>query len=360
MLSPQPFDQNTLAMLELELPKNDLLTAICNVNPGSQDNQSGALRIRIKNFLAALDAPDALKDAIIEDLSLAQKQTKTRAYYLWDEHGHTKSMIIDSQLELPEMAHFGAPDLEPWHFGVQANPATAIILVDREWRRLFTVRLGEIQELHDQLDSDKTSVLGRDTDKNQRQEHDDQVFWRDLIEQVLDVHRTVGFEQLLIAGPVEVRSTLLEQLPKVLSAMLVGEFVVQGDATPAHVLEAAQEALQKAQHTAGEAALEKVLERGVRGTEETLTALQEGRVYELLVSGDGAAVPVWRDAQGYVFATYPAQGISPLTGLGVEGTNLRLVLSELRQRFGLRVHFLHHDLALRLETELGGMGGLLH
>ncbi len=360
MLSPQPFDQNTLTMLESELPKNDLLTVVCCVNPANAINQGGALRIRIKNFLATLDAPDKLKNAVMDDLTLAQKQTKTRAYYLWDEHGHIQSKTIDAELELPEVASFGAPDLEPLHFGLEANPLTAIVLVDREWRRLLTVRLGEIQELHSPLEADKTSVLGRDTDKNQREVHDDQVFWRDLIERVLDLQRTDGFEQLLIAGPPEVRSGLLEQLPKSLSTMLVGEFVVQGDATPAHILEAAQATLQEASHTAGETALGKVLERGVQGLENTLTALQEGRVYELLVSGNGSGVPVWRDTQGYVFATYPAQGISPLTGLGVEGTDLRQVLGELRQRFGLKVHFLHDDLALRLETEIGGLGGLLH
>ena len=359
MLSPQPFDQATLTMLELELPKNDLLTAICNVNPGSQNNQSGALRIRIKNFLAALDAPDSLKNTIMEDLSSAQKQTKTRAYYLWDDHGHIKSKVIDSHLELPEMAHFGAPDLEPWYFGIETSPLTAIALVDREWRRLLTVRFGEIEEQKDHhLESDKSSVLGRDTDNHQRERHDDQVAWRPFIEQILDLHQTSAFERLLIAGPPEVRSSLLEQLPKVLS--VVGEFVAEGDATPAHILEAAQAALQKANHAASETALANVLERGVRGSETTLTALQEGRVYKLLVSGDGSGTPVWRDDQGYIFATYPAQGISPLTGSGVEGTNLRQVLGQLRQRFGLKVLFLYDDLAVRLETESGGLGGLLH
>jgi hypothetical protein len=357
----QKLDQDTLSALTLELPKNGVLTAVCYVNPGSQINQGAALRIRMKNALGELELPDALKNAVMADLSAAQTQTRTRIYYLWDEHGHVKSQVVDVQLKLPEVVRFGVPDFEPLRFGLESNPLTAIVLIDREWRRLFTVSLGEIHELHDpEVDADKSGVLGRETDNNQREQHDDQVFWRKLIDRMTQLHQQVGFGQLLIAGPPEVRSSFLEQLPSGLQHLLVGEFIVLGDATPAHVLEAAQETLEQATHNTGTKLLADVLAHGLRGSETTLAAVQEGRVYELLVSGDASGIPVWRDTQGYVFATYPAQGISPLTGLGVEGMVLRDVLSDLRERFGLRIHFLQNDLATRLETEMGGMGGLPH
>jgi hypothetical protein len=361
MLESQKLDQDTIGALTLEVPKTGVLTAVCNVNPGSQVNQGAALRIRIKNALSQLELPDVLKNAVMDDLSAAQTQTRTRIYYLWDEHGHLKSRMVDVQLELPEVMRFGKPDFEPLRVGLESTPLTAIVLIDREWRRLFTVHLGEIHELHDpEIEADKTGVLGRDTDKNQREQHDDQVFWRKLIDRITQLHQQVGFVQLLIAGPPEVRSSFLEQLPSVLQDLLVGQFIVLGDATPAHVLEAAQESLEEATHNTGTKLLADVLAHGLRGSETTLTAVQEGRVYELLVAGDASGIPVWRDTQGYIFTTYPAQGISPLTGLGVEGMVLRDVLPDLRERFGLRVHFLQNDLATRLETEMGGMGGLPH
>ena len=363
MLESQKLDQETIKALTLELPQTEVLTAVCHVNPGSQVNQGAALRIRIKNALNELEVSDALRDAVMDDLSLAQTQTRTRVYYLWDEHGHVKSRMIDVQLELPEVVRFGLPDFEPLHFALETNPVTAIVLVDREWRRLFTVDLGEIHELHgteDTLEHDKSGALGRDTDKSQREQHDDQVFWRKLIDQIIHLHQAVGFTQLLLAGTPEARSSLLEQMPVVLQQLVAGEFIVLGDATPADVLEAAQITLELAKHNSGTALLENVLEHGIKGSETTLKAVQEGRVYELLVSGDASGIPVWRDAQGYIFTTYPAQGISPLTGLGVEGMVLRDALPELRERFGLQVHFLHGELAKRLETEMGGLAGLAH
>jgi hypothetical protein len=163
---------------------------------------------------------------------------------------------------------------------------------------------------------------------------------------------------LLIAGPPELRESLKAELTADLTGTLVGEFKVPGDASAAHVLEAAQMALETATGNANEAALANVRERGVSGAEMTLTAVQEGSVYEILVSGDGSSTPVWRDAQGYVFGVYPNQGISTLTGGAVEGKQLRDVIGGLRENFGLRVRFLQGEMGRQLETEMGGLAGL--
>lgn len=354
-----PLGYDTPQVLERELPSNHVLCVTLDVNPGSSANQGGGLRIRAKNLIAQLEAPEELMQVVLDDLDGAERSTRSRAYFLWDEHGHVKQRVVDTQLELPEVARFGAPDLEPLRFALLSSPPSVIVLVDHDWGRLFSVRLGEICELYDLLGLEGgRRVFARNIADDHYEEHQDQVFWNTLVKQLVRLRQSNGFEHLLIAGPPEVGASLTAQLTPDLMAALVGTFHAPGDASAASVLETAQTALETAEHDADQAALEAARERGVRGLEATLTAVQEGGIYELLVAGDGSSLPVWRDEQGYVLGVYPAQGISPLTGLGVEGKHLHEVLGELREHFGLRLRFLRGDLAQQLETEMGGLAGL--
>jgi Bacterial archaeo-eukaryotic release factor family 10 len=358
MLSPQNFDEISLQVLSSELPADQVLSVICVVNPASVLNQGGAMRIRIKNLLTQDEIPTSLIDFVMADLTEAGHTTRTRAYFLWDEHGHLQRRVVDVQLELPESVHYGAPDLEPLNAVLAANPQTVIVLVDHDWGRLFNVRLGEIRELHDLLAKGGHRDFARNIDDNQYVEHQDQVFWNKVVEQLTKLRQSGTLEQMLIAGPPELRESLKAQLPADLTGALVGEFKVPGDASATQVLEAAQAALEMAVSNADQAALEHVRERGVSGAEMTLTAVQEGSVYEILVAGDGSSTPVWRDTQGYVFGTYPSQGISTLTGGTVEGKQLRDVICGLRENFGLKVRYLQGEIGQQLETEMGGLAGL--
>ncbi len=359
MYSPQNFDEISLQSLSSELPTDQVLSLICVVNPASAINQGGAMRIRVKNLLTELEIPEPLSDFVMADLSEAGHTTRTRAYFVWDEHGHLQRRVVDVQLELPESASYGAPDLEPLTAVLASSPHNVIVLVDHAWGRLFNVRLGEIREIHDALmPNGGRREAARNFDDNQYVEHQDQVFWNKIVEQLTKLRQSGALEQLLIAGPPELRESLRTELTADLTGALVGEFKVPGDASAAQVLEAAQSALEMAVSNADEAALEHVRERGVSGAEMTLTAVQEGSVYELLVAGDGSSTPVWRDTQGYVFGVYPDQGISTLTGGGVEGKQLRDVIGGLRENFGLKVRYLQGEIAQQLEAEMGGLAGL--
>jgi hypothetical protein len=358
MYTLQQLDEQTVGLLARELPTDQVLSVICVVNPGTAINQGGAMRIRIKKLLTQLEIPEAFSEFVMADLTEAGHTTRTRAYFVWDEHGHLQRRVVDVQLELPESVHYGAPDLEPLNAVLSASPQTVIVLVDHDWGRMFNVRLGEIRELHDVLAKGGHRDFARNIDDNQYVEHHDQVFWNKVVEQLTHLRQAGSLEQLLIAGPQELRESLKAELTSDLTGVLVGEFKVPGDASAAQVFEAAQEALELAVGNADQAALESVRERGVSGLEMTLTAVQEGSVYELLVVGDGSSTPVWRDTQGYVFGAYPDQGISTLTGEGVEGTQLRDVIGNLRENFGLRVRFLQGEMGQQLETEMGGLAGL--
>jgi hypothetical protein len=355
----QHLNEDTLQALSSELPKDHMLMAICDVNPASPINQGGALRLRIKNQLAGLNVSDQLMAAVLDDLATAQQATRSRAYFVWDEHGHVQIHTLDVQLELTETVRFGVPDLEPLRLALLSSPRSLIVLVDHDWGRLFTVRLGEVLELEGLLGLETgRRMAARNINDDHYEEHQDQVFWNVVVEKLVALHQSGDFDQLLIAGTPELRSSLTAQLTPGLTKLLVGAFHAPGDASATSVLALAQPALELAERNADIWALEAVRERGVRGPEATLQALQEGNVYELLVA-DGSSVAVWCDTQGYVFAVYPDQGISPLTGAGVEQKNILDLLGELRTRFGIKVRFLHGDQALELEGQMNGLAGVL-
>lgn len=363
-MQPIPLNRDTIVLLERELPKSGVLSVTLNVNPSSSDNLASALHIRAKNLLRTTEVSNELTDVVLGDLSDARHATRSRTYYLWSEHSHVKAHVIDAQLDLPESARFGAPDLETLHYALGTNPATAIALVDHRAARLFSVQLGEITELF-KLEND----FERDNDNfqehapqktltNRLEPRADTFFWKALLERLEQLHAAGNLARLLIAGPPEVVSSLSDALTLSLKALLAGTFHAPGDATPAQVLELAAPALSAAESDAGDTSIEAVMNGGTKGVEETLNAVQEGRVYELLVSGDGSSTEVWTDSQGYVYGAYPAQGISPLTGAGVTGMALRDALVDLRTRFGVRVRFLHGDSDARLNGQLGGLAGL--
>ena len=363
-MQPIPLTHDTIALLERELPKTDVLSVTLSVNPSSSDNHASALHIRAKNLLRTLEAPTELTSVVLADLSDALHATRSRTYYLWTEHNHVKAQTIDAQLELPEGAAFGAPDFETLHYALETNPATVIALVDHRAARLFGVQLGEITQtfkLDNAFERDNDNFVGQASEKTltkRLEPRADEFHWKALLAQMTQLHAAGKLERLLIAGPPEVVSSLTDALPVSLKSALAGTFHAPGDATPAQVLELAASALRAAEQASSDAAVEAALNGGTLGAEETLSAVQEGRVFELLVSGDGSSMEVWTDSQGYVYGAYPAQGISPLTGSGVAGWSLRDVLGILRTNFGVRVRFLHGDSDARLVGQLGGLAGL--
>ena len=370
-------DRDILQMLERDLPRSGVLSVLLEVNPASPLNTGGALNLRARNLLAPLEVPELLVLNLLDNLEDAQRSTRTRAYFLWKEHGHVKALLVDAQLKLPEDARFGVPNLEPLLYALESGSRTVIALIDADWGRLFGVHLGVIRELYRLVNAVEQGGHFREhpldgpvrthpeeADNARFEGHAEaqlERFQGALVEQLRHLHAVGVFERLLIAGPVRARAGLRAQLGTDLERRVGGEFAVEGDgsASITAVLEAAHEALDQAE-VGGEATLlEDVRERGVRGLTETLKAAQQGRVHQLLVAGDGSSQHVWQDSTGHLYGAYPDGGRSPLDGLAVRQKRLSDVLPELRERYGLQARFLRLEQAHILETELGGLAGLL-
>ena len=387
--------QESLAQVQATLPRGDVLTIIVNTNHGLQENAGNAPLSRTRNAIKAVAAPSGLSDAILSDLQ-GDDQTggKSRLYYAAE---NLEPLVFHVDFDLIDACRFGAPDFEPLFRLLEANPPTAIAIVDQERGRLFIRRLGEFTE-HRRLENaleegagspkfrEKPVTAGQDLrqahDNNSpnldtnskrdsgnagydqwelRAQHQEGQFYRDIGEQLERWRLDGQFERLIVAGPVKAVSHFRELLPKPLAAVYAGEFPVEASAPVAQVLAAAIPCLEQANLTADRKRLDLARETGVRGPEATLVAVQEGRVFELLVANDARYLNVWRDTDldsGMILATFPTNGQAPVSGQPVEALTLRDVLPDLRERYGLKVNYLTGDNAETLLGEFGGLAGL--
>ncbi|MGM9321130.1 baeRF10 domain-containing protein [Deinococcus aquaticus] len=369
-------DNTTLTLLQPTLPHQNVLSVVLDVNPGSAANQGGSLHLRAHQLLQGLGAPDALIMAVMDDLDDAQRRTRTRLSFLWDDHGHVQRQTVDTQLALEETSQYGTPDLEPLHFALESSARVLLAVIDEEWGRLLSVHLGEITELyrlenvltaadafrvHDVIDvSAQDAARGLDNVPVQHQgAQQDGRFRHALSAQIERLHRVGAFEQLLLGGSVRGRADLRAHLSPELQGTLAGEFAVAADATPAALLVAAHGALSGLQEQLETAVLDEAVDRGLHGGLSTLEAAQENRVAQLLLSAAGSARRVWQDASGYVYADAPPQGVSSRTGGGVTERSLRDVLPLLRERYGVYARFLTGARAERLDGHLEGVAGIL-
>ena len=388
-----PLDQlvlgnTTLKRLERDLPPTGVLSVVLNVNPASDANQGDGLRLRARALMGPLHAPDTLVQAVMDNLNQAQRTGRTRAYFLWEARHHFKRCIVDAQIVLPESARFGAPDLEPLHFALESGQRAAIVLVDSEWGRVFSVHLGGIRELfrlenvtenddsfrehlvqgeahmaREDTDPHQDSgrrLLSKDTDNDQlgnRAAQQDQRFYRAMAARLGQLGQVGAFERLIVAGTERARASLIRELGPALKQAFSGEVLARGDAHASTLLELAREALDQAEDAAEQALLDEAQERGVYGLAATLKAAQEGRVSELLVERGGSGQRLWRGETG-TLTGLPPTPVSPGTP---ERGSLKLsdVLPELREQYGLQVRLLSGEQATRLHDQMGGLAGLL-
>ena len=178
----------------------------------------------------------------------------------------------------------------------------AVLLFDKEHSRLFAIFLGKIEKKYDFKDY----VQGKQatggwfglSQKRYERHHDAQVLRhaKRTIRTAMDLLRDKPFDRLLIGGPDEAVSLLIDRLPKPLRNRLAGTIRVELFARDAEVLAAALVAIEVEERTQELSEVESLIERVSTphvemGLEPVLCALIEGRVRRLFIAdgmeGDG-------------------------------------------------------------------------
>jgi peptide chain release factor subunit 1 len=175
-----------------------------------------------------------------------------------------------------------------------------VVLADRRQARFFTIFLGEIEEharTEAQLDVRHINSPGTDHIESQMtiQHKADQHAHNHLkhaAELTAGLANIREFDRLILAGTDEATSELHGLLPKALRARVVRKIPLPVEASEAQVLEATSKIEEEVERQHEAELVEQLItagakrEKGVLGLNETVLAMQEGRVWQL-VYADG-------------------------------------------------------------------------
>jgi peptide subunit release factor 1 (eRF1) len=177
-----------------------------------------------------------------------------------------------------------------------------VVLTDREHARLFTVFLSEIEEHREAFAAgDVTHIKTSGTDhirsqmniqrKANEHAHAHLKHVAELMSKLSSLHE---FDRLILAGTIEATTELYGLLPKALRARVVSKLSLPVAANEQEVLEASLKIEEDIERQREVELVEELItasakqKQAVRGLDDTLLALQEWRVWQLIYA-DGFA-----------------------------------------------------------------------
>lgn len=192
------------------------------------------------------------------------------------------------------------PRLAPLQGVLDEYERIAVALFDKERARLLTIFLGSIESRRAFTDPVPGKQATGDwfglSQSRYARHHEDHVrrHVKRTVDALLALLRERPFDRLILGGPEEALAMLRQHLPRPLRARLAGTINVELFASDQEVLRAAKPVAEAAER---QAELEMVTElidaatasHTALGLDETLTALNAGRVHLLLMADDFSA-----------------------------------------------------------------------
>lgn len=189
------------------------------------------------------------------------------------------------------------PELEPLQAILDDHERVAVVLLDKERARLFTVYLGEIEAKRTVEDyvpgKHATGGWFALAQSRYARHHEDHVLRhiKRTIAALMQMLRLYPFDRLLVGGPDEAVAMLQHHLPRPLRSRLAGTVALELFASDHAVLEAVRQVTEALERQAEVAAVQALLDaigtpRAALGFADTLIALNEGRVHVLYLVED--------------------------------------------------------------------------
>ena len=259
-------------------------------------------------------------------------------------------------------------ELTPLLMQMDEHEPTGVILADGQHGRFFLYYLGEaaeytISEWDDVAQRTRAVGMGAHNHEQwlaeQRKRH-----LRNLVNFIEKIGRRAGWRWLAIGGVDQMPEDLAKELPKAWREKLIGTFTLPLDANYNQVRDAAAPLVQAAEAQAEKETVESWIGRlaqkskAVSGLEETLQALQQGRIQTLLVAAGYAHDG--RECQQCHALTTTEEETCPYCG-GALTHAADIVNTAVTQVFGQngRVEIVRHPDNLALMQPHGNIGAIL-
>lgn len=369
---------------QIEFHKEPLLSVYADVNPAKPENQNNAWKIRIKNSLKEFDIPDYIKKKVFEVLEIEKPTAKTIVIFAADDLIER----YDLQIELPVVdlangrvdINWGKPYVSPLIFAIDEYERTGILYLKKSGWHFYEFFLGELRELDDifkevsnndweELNKNLSDVYN-DLFKTRVPTHPDKFpkrvnsfmirFYKQLAHLVEKIIASKEIKRLILLGPDEQTKHFAQFLSKSVRNIIIsfaGDLPVQ-DSSPARIYEKINPIIENLERDYEKSLVDEIEKSNyVSGIENTLEALQNGRVYSLIVPWK-LNVKVWSGENGYISTS--EEKIKTLCGSdGIINFDLRNIIIDLAINFGARLEFVRGEAEEMLMKKYDGLVGLL-
>ncbi|MEN3333394.1 MAG: peptide chain release factor subunit 1 [Blastocatellia bacterium] len=206
----------------------------------------------------------------------------------------------DLQVEVPTAVRWSPmPWVRPLLELLEDHDSFAVVLTDKQRARVLTVDATGMAQ-HAEILSDvpnKHATTGTDHIMSQTQmqrDHTEHVkaHTHRVIDELTTILDRLNLSRLVIGGPVEATSVLVNELPKRLQQMIIGTIAVPLDANGERLSNELRKLQQQSEGEDEARMVESMItaamkgDRAVLGIGDTLSAIQQQRVYRLIVTRD--------------------------------------------------------------------------
>ncbi len=204
------------------------------------------------------------------------------------------------QVELPNEARWSQqPWVRPLLEVLEEHDRYVVVLTDKQRARILTVDAGGMEQQAEILSDvpNKHMTTGTDHILSQTQmerDHTQHVKWhvKRVADEVTAIIDRSKISRLVIGGPVEATSALAGELPKRIQQMVIGTISTPLDASYERLVNEMKEVQQRAEQEDETKMVESMItaamkgDRAVLGISDVMLAIQEGRVYRMIVARD--------------------------------------------------------------------------
>ncbi len=352
--------------------RGPVFSAYLSVNADIPENQGRTYLVRLRDAMNDEGVPKDLQQRIRDYLEEeTHPAARTLAIFADDDDLFE---VYRLQVDVPESFRWGDPYVVPLTLVLNEYEPYGAAVLDAERFRYFVV--SPLSSAHGEEEvkangfrevdlhpSEPYPRGGGSTDLDPAgRKHESNIhnFYKELGERTRNVTFQEGVRRLILAGPKERTTEFWRTLPNELKERVVAEEHVDIGESEGELLDDLEAIRERAEHEREKELLDEIRERGVRGSDETIAALQEeNRIYHLAVLWEMEAEIRWCDNDGLAIRDATAEEC-PFCGQQTRVRPLTDVLVDLAATRGARLDFMlgENENTDVLRDEFGGIAGL--
>jgi peptide chain release factor subunit 1 len=275
-----------------------------------------------------------------------------------------EALQLEAPIENNRLFVYDRPHLYPLTRLVDQYPRYAVVLADTNFAKIFVIALGEAMQRKElqNVKTKRTQVGGWSQMRYQRHTENYHLHHaKEVIDNLARLVRDERIEHVMLAGDEQTIIPLLrEQMSKELAGKVIEVLSLGIDTPERELIEETLKAyrrydslsdMEKVEHLIGEYQRDGL---AVAGVPQTLAALSNGQVEELLISSAANALKFDKEEVEKVLSLYSSSGEA--SAMLDERTVADELIRRATQLSSARITFIEDDSALK---NLGGVGALL-